>query len=207
MSTVPTPVVLDSFFKLLENAGYDTYRPYPAQSGRMRSRAQRLVKSGIIKSRAAVGGGYMRTRSLSEIQFNEILPHWSEQDNPLAKLFYQWGECSIKEILSWPQPGTKGGDVTLHSAMPLLKLLNTETPLTVTMIEQKGYISGYTALFLTKGRAAGFLRHKFPKGYVLVKPFDEMTIGDILPVLSLRGKINAAVLYHSVDILLKDIED
>lgn len=205
MGRTPTPVVLDSYFTLLENAGYNTFRSAPGLSGRMRQRAQVMTKAGLIESRIGQGGGYLRSRGLCEIRLSEVIPLWSAPDNPLARLFYHWGDCSVREILSWPVPDIKGRDVTLHSALPILKMLSTETSLTATMIEQKGFISGYTGILLSNGVKFGFLKRQFPKGYALVKPFDEMTVGDIIPVLSHRGRISSAILFHSRDILLKHI--
>lgn len=205
MRSIPTPIVLDGYIGLLERAGYNRYQPSPGLSGKMRSRALMMVNAGLIKSRTGQAGGYMRERELSHIALSEILTLWSPPTHPLARLFYTWGDCSIQEVLGWTSPYKSGADVTFHAALAILSMLSETEPMTVRTISDAGLVSGYTAIFLSRGARLGFLKCQLRKGYVLTKPFDKMTVGDICPVLSHRGKISSAILSRSRDILLKNI--
>lgn len=178
--------IIDRDFAILKQLVEEDYRFVDSRhSGGTCDRLRWLIDSGFVQSRKGNKGGHKLLVPLSDIPFSSWVDQFEvDKCNPTFGLLHLFRTKSVRELLSYPQYTGASGRLSLDHIVAILHRLSMSNPTHPRQLNYPVLSPGYIAHLYTDMCRCGVTRHKSRKGVTLSKPFDWITLGDVLPLLS-----------------------
>lgn len=206
MSSYLFPTRLDRWVLILGSLQVNQWQTLSlCKSGGGHLRIKELIQAGLIVVQTGRNGGYQLALPLSEIPFSALLDIFPREKCPTLNLLYRFGHVSVQEIIAWPEAPRGKYKASIESVVNILLRLDPIFPVLPEEMSDLPYSVGYIEQVVASFVPYRLATNCHRKGKILVKPFEEITIGDIAPILAHRGNIHSTIISKSTDVKLVDI--
>lgn len=206
MSKTGTPIILDSWLHLLSQlsteAGVLGRNLVNIRGKHYQPATFMLLKdAGLIRTSFGEHRGYRLRYALTDIPFSVMVNMWSlSSDSYIRRLFLRYGHLSLATVCSLPLTPRRSTPISLDSVCHVIKALRYNEFTCARYFYPTWYTPAYGTIVAKRLKRVGLTTSAPRKGYILLKRQDEISVGDITPIVSNKCRTLSKMLLLAKDV-------